>query len=145
MDADRQSGPGKRSTEKAKRDRNTWLSRILRIRTTTPSQKDFAKAWKLTGFLLFRYPDTLSSREIGKGFFDIRVIDERRALVMEVKRTDNEKEDLAARAKKGLDQIAERRSNVDLADNPDITTVLHWSVAFCRKDCAARAIFVKRP
>ncbi len=117
----------------------------MRIRTTTPSQKDFAKAWKLTGFLLFRYPDTLSSREIGKGFFDIRVIDERRALVMEVKRTDNEKEDLAARAKKGLDQIAERRSNVDLADNPDITTVLHWSVAFCRKDCAARAIFVKRP
>ena len=117
----------------------------MRIRTTTPSQKDFAKAWKLTGFLLFRYPDTLSSREIGKGFFDIRVIDERRALVMEVKRTDNEKEDLAARAKKGLDQIAERRSNVDLADNPGITTVLHWSVAFCRKDCAARAIFVKRP
>ena len=100
---------------------------------------------KADGFLLFWYPDTLSSREIGKGFFDIRVIDERRALVMEVKRTDNEKEDLAARAKKGLDQIAERRSNVDLADNPDITTVLHWSVAFCRKSCAARAIFVKRP
>ena len=42
-------------------------------------------------------------------------------------------------------QIEERRYNVDLADNPDITTVLHWSVAFCRKDCAARAIFVKRP
>ena len=99
----------------------------------------------LTGFLLSRYPDTLSSREIGKGFFDIRVIDEQRALIMEVKHTDDEKEDLAARAKKGLDQIAERRSNVDLADNPDITTVLHWSVAFCRKDCAARAIFVKRP
>ena len=99
----------------------------------------------LTGFLLSRYPDTLSNREIGKGFFDIRVIDERRALVMEVKRTDNEKEDLAALAKKGLDQIEERRYNVDLADNPDITTVLHWSVAFCRKDCAARAIFVKRP
>ena len=117
----------------------------MRIRTTTPSQKDFAKDWKLTGFLLFRYPDTLSSREIGKGFFDIRVIDERRALVMEVKRTDKEKEDLAALVKKGLDQIAERWNNVDLADNLDITTVLHWSIAFCRKDCAARAIFVKRP
>ena len=99
----------------------------------------------LTGFLLSRYPDTLSNREIGKGFFDIRVIDDQRALVMEVKRTDNEKEDLAALAKKGLEQIEERRYNVDLADNPDITTVLHWSVAFCRKDCAARAIFVKRP
>ena len=70
----------------------------------------------------------MSSREIGKGFFDIRVIDEQRALVMEVKHTDDEKEDLAARAK-GLDQIAERRSNVDLADNPGITTVLHWSVS----------------
>ena len=99
----------------------------------------------LTGFLLSRYPDTLSNREIGKGFFDIRVIDDQRALVMEVKRTDNEKEDLAALVKKGLEQIEERRYNVDLADNPDITTVLHWSVAFCRKDCAARAIFVKRP
>ena len=99
----------------------------------------------LTGVLLSRYPDTLSSREIGRGCFDFRVVDEQRALVMEVKRTDNEKEDLVALAKKGLDQIAERRYNVDLADNPDITTVLHWSVAFCRKDCAARAIFVKRP
>ena len=64
---------------------------------------------------------------------------------MEVKRTDNEKEDLAALAKKGLDQIEERHCNVDLSDNPDITTVLHWSVAFCRKSCAARAIFVTRP
>ena len=99
----------------------------------------------LTGFLLSRYPDTLSNREIGKGFFDIRVIDDQRGLVMEVKRTDNEKEDLAALAKKGLEQIEERRYNVDLADNPDIATVLHWSLAFCRKDCAARAIFVKRP
>ena len=61
----------------------------------------------LTGFLLSRYPDTLSNREIGKGFFDIRVIDDQRALVMEVKRTDNEKEDLAALAKKGLEQIAD--------------------------------------
>ena len=98
----------------------------------------------LTGFLLSWYPDTLS-RVIGRGCFDIMVIDGQRALVMEVKRTDNEKEDLAALAKKGLEQIEERRYNVDLADNPDITTVLHWSVAFCRKDCAARAIFVKRP
>ena len=99
----------------------------------------------LTGVLLSRYPDTLSSREIGRGCFDFRVVDEQRALVMEVKRTDNEKEDLVALAKKGLDQIAERRYNVDLADNPDITTVLHWSVAFCRKDYAAKAISVKRP
>ena len=98
----------------------------------------------LTGFLLSWYPDTLS-RVIGRGCFDIMVIDGQRALVMVVKRTDNEKEDLAALAKKGLEQIEERRYNVDLADNPDITTVLHWSVAFCRKDCAARAIFVKRP
>ena len=64
---------------------------------------------------------------------------------MEVKRTDKEKEDLAALAKKGLDQIAKRRYDVDFADNPDITTVLHWSVAFCRKDYAAKAISVKRP
>ena len=99
----------------------------------------------LMGVLLSCYPDTLSSREIGRGCFDFRVVDEQRALVMEVKRTDNEKEDLAALAKKSLDHIAERRNNVDLMDNPDITTVLHWSVAFCRKDCAARAIFVKRP
>ena len=63
--------------------------------------KRLCEGLKADGFLLFWYPDTLSSREIGKGFFDIRVIDERRALVMEVKRTDNEKEDLAARAKKG--------------------------------------------
>ena len=99
----------------------------------------------LTGFLLRQYPDTLSGWDIGRGCFDIRVIDDQRAFVMEVKRTDNEKEDLAALAKKGLDQIEERHCNVDLSDNPDITTVLHWSVAFCRKSCAARAIFVKRP
>ena len=63
-------------------------------------------------------------------------VDEQRTLVMEVKRTDSEKEDLTALAKKSLEQIAERRNNVDLAGNPDIKTVLHWSVAFCRKDCA---------
>ncbi len=126
---------------KQSKNKNKWATEDTR---KSAPYENFYHAF-LTGFLLSRYPDTLSNREIGKGFFDIRVIDDQRALVMEVKRTDNEKEDLAALVKKGLEQIEERRYNVDLADNPDITTVLHWSVAFCRKDCAARAIFVKRP
>ena len=99
----------------------------------------------LTGFLLSRYPDTQSNKEIGRGFFDIQVVDGQRALVMEVKRTDNEKEDLVALAQKGLEQIEKRRYNVGLMDDPHITTVLHWSVAFCRKRCEARAVIVRHP
>ena len=99
----------------------------------------------LTGYLLAMYPKTYSNLEAGKGFFDIQVTDGGRAFIMEVKRTDKETDNLELLAEQGLQQIAKRRYDVRLVANPAINTVLHWSIAFCKKSCFAKVLVAKTP
>ena len=101
----------------------------------------------LVGYFLVAYPKTLSNMEVGKGFYDIQVVDNKgsRAAIVEIKRTTNEKEDLLSLAEQGLTQIEKNRYNVRLLSDPGVTTLLHWSIAFCKKSCEAKAIFVRQP
>ena len=99
----------------------------------------------LVGYFLVAYPKTLSNMEVGKGFYDIQVVDNKgsRAAIVEVKRTTNE--DLLSLAKQGLTQIEKNKYNVRLLADPEVTTLLHWSIAFCKKSCEAKAIVVRQP
>ena len=101
----------------------------------------------LVGYFLVAYPKTLSNMEVGKGFYDIQVVDNKgsRAAIVEIKRTTNEKEDLLSLAEQGLTQIEKNRYNVRLLSDPGVTTLLHWSIAFCKKSCEAKAIIVRQP
>ena len=101
----------------------------------------------LVGYFLVAYPKTLSNMEVGKGFYDIQVVDSKgsRAAIVEIKRATKEKDDLAQLAEDGLAQIRERKYDVRLLSDPKVTTVLHWSIAFFKKSCEARAIVVRQP
>ena len=63
---------------------------------------------------------------------------------MEIKRAANEKENLADLVAEGLGQISGSRYDVQLLATSDLTVVFHWSVAFCKKTCDARAVLVRR-
>lgn len=101
----------------------------------------------LVGYFLVAYPDTLSNMEVGEGFYDIQVLDNNtgRAAIVEVKRCADEKEDLLGLAEKGLKQIEKNKYNVRLLSDPSVKTLIHWSIAFCKKSCEARAIIVRQP
>lgn len=78
------------------------------------------------------YPDT------GEGSSHILVWHLDRAAVMAVKNTDSE-EELSALLDKGMQQIVDNQYDARFRANPEIRTIHHWSVAFCRKSCLARA------
>ena len=104
----------------------------------------------LIGFFLVAYPKTFSNLHAGTGQYDISVLDDtdsasKRAAIVEIKRATSENEDLAALAEKGLTQIRERKYDVRLLADPTVTTVLHWSIAFFKKSCEARAVLVRQP
>lgn len=48
-------------------------------------------------------------------------------------------------AEKGLKQIEKNKYNVRLLSDPSVKTLIHWSIAFCKKSCEARAIIVRQP
>ena len=99
----------------------------------------------MSGYCLACYPETYSNLEAGEGFYDIQVIDKAkgRAFIMEIKRAANEKENLADLVADGLEQIAKNKYDVRLLSDPELTQVLHWSVAFCKKTCDAKAVLVR--
>ncbi len=104
----------------------------------------------LIGFFLVAYPKTFSNLHAGTGQYDISVLDDadtasKRAAIVEIKRATSENEDLAVLAEKGLTQIRERKYDVRLLADPTVTTVLHWSIAFFKKSCEARAVLVRQP
>lgn len=104
----------------------------------------------LIGYFLVAYPQTFSNLQAGTGQYDIRVLDDtdnanKRAAIVEIKRAGKEEEDLAKLAEDGLTQIRERKYDVRLLSDPKVTTVLHWSIAFFKKSCEARAIVVRQP
>ena len=104
----------------------------------------------LIGYFLVAYPQTFSNLEAGTGQYDIRVLDDKdttnkKAAIVEIKRATREEDDLAKLAEDGLAQIRERKYDVRLLSDPRVTTVLHWSIAFFKKSCEARAIVVRQP
>ena len=104
----------------------------------------------LIGYFLVAYPQTFSNLEAGTGQYDIRVLDDKdttnkKAAIVEIKRATKEKDDLAQLAEDGLAQIRERKYDVRLLSDPKVTTVLHWSIAFFKKSCEARAVVVRQP
>ena len=100
----------------------------------------------LTGYFLASYAKTYSNLEAGHGYYDIQVTDTAngRGCIMEIKRAASETDDLALLAEQGLRQIAEKKYDARLLATPGISTVLHWSFAFCKKSCQARALVVKQ-
>ena len=98
----------------------------------------------LAAFFLVGCPEILSFTEASDRIYDLQVLDNRagRAAIVEVRRAFNEREDLAALAEQGLKQIEKNRYNVRLLSDSSVTTVLHWSIAFCKKSCEARAAIV---
>ena len=68
-----------------------------------------------------------------------------RAAIIEVKRCADEKEDLLSLAEKGLKQIEKNKYNVRLLSDSSVKTLLHWSIAFCKKSCEAKAVIVRQP
>ena len=89
---------------------------------------------------------TRSRLKADDNFWVIQVIDKAKgwAFIMEIKRAANEKENLADLVAEGLGQISGSRYDVQLLATSDLTVVFHWSVAFCKKTCDARAVLVRR-
>lgn len=54
-------------------------------------------------------------------------------------------DDLELLAKQGLQHIADGHYDVRLLAKPAIKTVLHWSIAFCKKSCFAKVFVAKTP
>ncbi len=102
----------------------------------------------LVGYFLVAYPETYSNMEAGTGQYDIRIVDDlgksKRAAIVEIKRTSDDREDLGVLAERGLGQIEQRRYDARLLADPKVTTLLHWSIAFCKKRCEARALVVRQ-
>ena len=104
----------------------------------------------LIGYFLVAYPQTFSNLQAGTGQYDIRVLDDtdttnKKAAIVEIKRAAKEEEDLAKLAEDGLTQIRERKYDVRLLSDPSVKTLLHWSIAFFKKSCEARAVIVRQP
>ena len=93
----------------------------------------------LTGIFLSTKAQTVSNLETGEGRSDILVQDENMAAIIEVKRAKEEKE-LPSLVEKGMQQIVDNQYDIRFRINPSINTILHWSIAFCKKSCMAKAL-----
>ena len=99
----------------------------------------------LAGFFLVGCPKILSFTEASDRIYDLQVLDNRagRAAIVEVRRAFDEREDLLSLAEKGLKQIEKNRNNARLLSDSSVKTLLHWSIAFCKKSCEAKALIVR--
>ncbi len=61
------------------------------------------------------------------------------AAVIEVKRTKNADE-LPSLVEKGMKQITDNKYDALLRAIPSVRTILHGSIAFCKKSCMAKAV-----
>lgn len=97
-------------------------------------------------FFLVACPENLSFTAVNHRIYEIQVLDNRagRAAIVEVRHTFDEREDLVGLAEQGLKQIEKNWYNVRLLSDSSVTTVLHWSIAFCKKSCEARAAIVRQ-
>lgn len=93
----------------------------------------------LTGIFFSTKAQTVSNLETGEGRSDILVQDENMAAIIEVKRAKEEKE-LPSLVEKGMQQIVDNQYDIRFRINPSINTILHWSIAFCKKSCMAKAL-----
>ena len=108
----------------------------------------------LAGFLMDTCSTDLSL--LDKGTICIRSIDRltqwnykyKQALVMEIRQSQNEEDDLAALAEERLAHASESVQAKSLEEEP-FDLVLYWGVAFCRtrdkSSCVARARVAKNP
>ena len=101
----------------------------------------------LAGFFLVGCPQILSFTEVSDRSYDLQVLDNRagRAAIVEVRRAFDEREDLLRLAETGLKQIEKNRNNARLLSDSSVKTLLHWSIAFCKKRCEAKALILKHP
>ena len=96
----------------------------------------------LAGIFISTAAQTFSNLETGEGRSDILVIDNRKAAVIEVKRTTRV-QDLPALVEEGMQQIAAKQYDTRVKAIPMVRTILHWSIAFCKKTCLAKAQIVR--
>ncbi len=115
------------------------LSRTLLVSISMYDYKELFYHGMLTGIFLSTMAQTVSNLEAGEGRSDILVWDGSMAAVIEVKRTKNA-EDLPSLVEQGMKQIADNKYDAMLRANPSVRTILHWSIAFCKKSCMAKAV-----
>lgn len=116
------------------------LSRTLLAAVSAHEYREHFYHCMLEGMLLSPVrTQTVSGLEAGKGRSDILVLDMNRAAVMEVKCAAEERE-LTNLVENGLKQIVDKQYDALFRANPSVRTVLHWSIAFCRKSCLAKAV-----
>ena len=120
------------------------LSRTLLVSISMHDYREHFYHGLLTGIFLSTKAQTVSNLEAGTGRSDILVRDNTMAAVIEVKRAREEKE-FPSLVEKGLKQIKDKQYDARFRINPSIRTILHWSIAFCKKSCMARAIVASNP
>ena len=100
----------------------------------------------LAAFFLVGCPKILSFTEVSDRIYDLQVLDNRAesAAIVMVRRAFDEREDLLSLAEKGLKQIEKNRYNARLLSESSVKTLLHWSIAFCKKSCEAKALIVRQ-
>ena len=115
------------------------LSQTLLVSISMHDYREHFYHGILTGIFLSTKAQTVSNLEAGEGRSDILIRDNTMAAVIEVKRAREEKE-LPSLVEKGLKQITDNQYDARFRLNPSIRTILHWSIAFCKKRCMAKVI-----
>ena len=118
------------------------LSQTLLVSISMYDYQEHFYHGMLTGIFLSTKAQTVSNLEAGEGRSDILVRDRNMAAVIEIKRAKVEKE-LPALVEKGMQQIIDNQYDARFRINSSINTILHWSIAFYKKSCMAKAIVVK--
>lgn len=117
------------------------LSKTLLVSISMYDYREHFYHGMLTGLFLSTKAQTVSNLEAGEGRSDILVRDKNLAAVIEVKRAKEEKE-LPALVEQGMQQIIDNQYDARFRINSSINTILHWSIAFYKKSCMAKAIVV---
>ena len=133
-------------------DGDKFARTLEQVLQTIGGCPELAETWEencrtvfLTIYCLACYPEICSRLKADDNFWVIQVIDKARGggFIMEIRRAANEEKNLADLAEEGLGQIEKNRYDAQLLSTPALSVVLHWSVAFCKKTCDARAALVK--
>ena len=115
------------------------LSQTLLVSISMYDYKEHFYHGMLTGLFISTRAQTVSNLEAGEGRSDILVQDGSMAAVIEVKCTKDAGE-LPSLVEKGMKQIADNKYDALFRANPSVSTILHWSIAFCKKSCLAKAV-----
>ena len=118
------------------------LSETLLVSISMYDYKEHFYHGMLAGIFISTAAQTFSNLETGEGRSDILIIDNRKAAVIEVKRTTRV-QDLPALVEEGMQQIAAKQYDTRVKAIPMVRTILHWSIAFCKKTCLAKARIVR--